>query len=196
MQWPPSPRPRYQGAEFPSLDVDDAAFGWRRVERWTRGLLAAPVSYCRCCAVDRNHRVNREDSHVSIRRYARIRPTQEREKECHLDSPHHTAYARVNAVSSRPDTAWVQETRRKKVFFRARRGPPNRCVMLHFPTVFFDSADATATSVISRHVDVLGTSRLAAYLNMNFFLLLPLFSVQQYIEYQNMGNNLFKSICR
>lgn len=68
------------------------------------------------------------------------------------------AYARINVrrrALSRPDTARIKETRRRKVFFRARRGPPNRCVMLHFPTVFFDSADVLATSAIPQRVGVL-----------------------------------------
>lgn len=155
MQWPP-PRP------LSARRVSLPRCRRRGLRRWwglnERAGYRCYRSWCWPLRRDRNHRVWPRDSHVSIG-VTRIRSPNWRQKESlRFTAPH--AYARVNvrrrAFSSRPDTARIRETRRRKVFFRARRGPPNRCVMLHFPPVFFDSADVLATSAIPQRVGVLG----------------------------------------
>lgn len=146
-------RGRYRHAELPSLgDGGDVAL--RR-----RGLNERAATAAAVAARDRDHRIRPRDSHVSIgaTRYTLVVRSI---STCISTAPH--AYARVNvrrrAARLRHDRTrpGPRGTRKRKVFFRARRGPPNRCVMLHFPTVFFDSADVPATRAIPRRVGVLG----------------------------------------
>lgn len=120
---------------------------------------------CRCnvvataasaAACDRNHRRTGPRDTVtflSLQQYTLA-------KQSHLHSPHYTRiYASTfdaglrNLVAITHGQALGKERGRGK-FFRARREPPNRCVMLHFSTVFFDSADVFATSAILRRSGV------------------------------------------